>query len=341
MSTTRDAAPPDRLEWVDIARGIGIFLVVVGHALRGLAASGIGPPTPAKQVADDWIYAFHMPLFFVLSGLFLGRAAARPWGRFLRDRLATIAYPYFLWSYISLAMKLAVASRVNVAPDPLAFVTITYQPIEQFWFLYSLLLLSLVFGSLLKLRLPAWGLLVLAMALHPGVPFWGRSGWLPLDSARTFGVAFASGAMLGSTSLPGRIGRLAWPLGLAVGAAGLTVPTVAVAFGRQDQPWGALIAGLAGSAGVIGLSVLAARSRRLRGLLESWGRLSLEIYVAHTIFSAAVRIALTTLLGVTDWSVHMCVGVLAGLYGPIALAMAARRFGVWWLFTLRKPSPRP
>lgn len=52
--------PPQRLSSVDIAKGIGIILVVVGHnrSIKELA--------PLLSVG---IYLFHMPLFFFLSGL--------------------------------------------------------------------------------------------------------------------------------------------------------------------------------------------------------------------------------------------------------------------------------
>ena len=43
-----------RIEWVDIARGIGIILVILGHI-------GIGK-------VGKFIYSFHIPLFFFLSG---------------------------------------------------------------------------------------------------------------------------------------------------------------------------------------------------------------------------------------------------------------------------------
>ena len=39
--------------WIDILRGIGILLVVLGHT-----------NPPFKRI----IYSFHIPLFFILSG---------------------------------------------------------------------------------------------------------------------------------------------------------------------------------------------------------------------------------------------------------------------------------
>ena len=48
-----------RLEWVDISKGIGILLVIIGHCVY------IGGSI------HNWIFSFHMPLFFILSGMFI------------------------------------------------------------------------------------------------------------------------------------------------------------------------------------------------------------------------------------------------------------------------------
>lgn len=43
----------DRLDWIDIAKGIGIITMLIGHNVASL---------------QPIIYAFHMPLFFILAG---------------------------------------------------------------------------------------------------------------------------------------------------------------------------------------------------------------------------------------------------------------------------------
>lgn len=45
----------NRIEEVDISKGIGMVLVITGHLCVG---------APLR----NFIYSFHMPLFFVLSG---------------------------------------------------------------------------------------------------------------------------------------------------------------------------------------------------------------------------------------------------------------------------------
>ena len=45
-----------RISWIDVTKGIAIYLVILGHSLIGLKV-------------NDYIFAFHMPLFFIASGL--------------------------------------------------------------------------------------------------------------------------------------------------------------------------------------------------------------------------------------------------------------------------------
>ena len=43
-----------RIGWIDTAKGIGLLCVILGHL--------------SIPYLDMWIYFFHMPLFFFLSG---------------------------------------------------------------------------------------------------------------------------------------------------------------------------------------------------------------------------------------------------------------------------------
>ena len=46
----------ERLVFIDNAKGIGIILMILGHI----------PNMP--EFFHSWIYSFHMPLFFFISG---------------------------------------------------------------------------------------------------------------------------------------------------------------------------------------------------------------------------------------------------------------------------------
>ncbi|MBV2150535.1 acyltransferase family protein [Sphingobium sp. AS12] len=76
-----DKEAGDRLDWVDVARGIGILAVVVGHVwTRG----------PLR----DALYSFHMPLFFILSGML---SRPQPVGRFTLRQLTSQMRPYAIF----------------------------------------------------------------------------------------------------------------------------------------------------------------------------------------------------------------------------------------------------
>lgn len=75
----------NRLEWVDVAKGLLIILVVFGHS-----------PTPPSYINMSIIYWFHMPAFFILSG-FLFKPIYN-WKNFIRttkQRVIILFVPYF------------------------------------------------------------------------------------------------------------------------------------------------------------------------------------------------------------------------------------------------------
>lgn len=73
------------MDWIDISRGIGIFLVIIGHANNYI-------PTFLRT----WIYTFHMPLFFMLSG-FLHRENISL-TELIEKRIKSLLVPYAVCS---------------------------------------------------------------------------------------------------------------------------------------------------------------------------------------------------------------------------------------------------
>lgn len=76
-----------RIEWLDIARGIAIILVVVGHS-------------PATIGMKSLIYSFHIPLFFFLSGFVFNQQKYKEPKDFFAHKIKTLILPYFIFSFI-------------------------------------------------------------------------------------------------------------------------------------------------------------------------------------------------------------------------------------------------
>lgn len=72
----------ERIEWIDIAKGIGILLVIMGHTFQ------LGMVTP--------LYAFHMPLFFFLSGLLINREKMGDFGKFTWKKMYQLLKPWLI-----------------------------------------------------------------------------------------------------------------------------------------------------------------------------------------------------------------------------------------------------
>ena len=92
-----------RVEWIDIAKGLGITLVSFGHLSNG---DGQAVWLPALGGLIAAIYLFHMPLFYFLGGLTFSRRGG--FKAFLVRKAKTLLIPYYIFSLYFIAKPLAV-----------------------------------------------------------------------------------------------------------------------------------------------------------------------------------------------------------------------------------------
>lgn len=81
----------NRDQTLDIIKGIGIILMVVGH-------SG------APDYVRDIIYTFHMPLFFIASGWFFSERNLEDSKNFAVRKTRSIYFPYWKWCFVFLLL---------------------------------------------------------------------------------------------------------------------------------------------------------------------------------------------------------------------------------------------
>lgn len=77
-----------RYEWLDIAKGIGMLLVLLGHS-------------PVPLVISNQISTFHMPLFFFLSGLVFKYSKYNSFAALIKTKAKTLLVPYVLFYLIN------------------------------------------------------------------------------------------------------------------------------------------------------------------------------------------------------------------------------------------------
>ncbi|MBC2580247.1 acyltransferase family protein [Clostridium sp. DJ247] len=149
---------------MDIARGIGIFLVVLGHSFPDDKFNN----SFVYEYLYKFIYSFHMPLFFIISGFFAYKiyniSSLSKYKEFISGKFKRLIIPYFAVSLIAIPIKLYM-NRYAARPiliDNLIIDLILYPtgngtinhtgtPIQYFWFIYTLFFIFAVAPLLNKI----------------------------------------------------------------------------------------------------------------------------------------------------------------------------------------------
>ncbi|MBN2118230.1 MAG: acyltransferase family protein [Anaerolineales bacterium] len=163
-----------RIEYLDVARGIGILLVVLGH--NDFAA--------LSPFFHQVIYSFHIPLFFFLSGYFIN--TAQSFRDYSKKRFHSVLKPYlftiFLIYFASVSFEKMGFQNAMLRIVKALYGSIDYIDWAQLWFLPNLFVVSLyafifirLAGKLQK-RWMTWGILLATLAvslpfLHVFYPF--------------------------------------------------------------------------------------------------------------------------------------------------------------------------
>lgn len=335
-------AAKERIGWLDAAKGVGILIVILGHALGGILDMNGRHLTPLFREIFLGIYVFHMPVFFLLSGLLVRKRLVRSRGGFLIDLLVSVAYPYFLWSTIQYSAIYAAGSLVNrpVSQFWPAIFNLPFASISQFWFLYVLFLLHLAAWVLVP-RIGARNFFIVFAAAKLLVALVSPPVMLRL--AMVHGVFYAAGVWLGLEGIE-RFRRglsehwLALLL-LVLAGAGAVWLAVSLIVAVQGEPffqlhsweitalaWRIAIfpAALVATAAFMTLSVTLP-SRPVR-ILSYVGKRSMTIFVLHVLFIAGARIALNRYGHSIDPWMLLVACFSAGLVGPLAISAVQRRF---------------
>src|SRR3984957_3242923 len=165
-SAAAQNAAPDRIDWVDYAKGICIVMVVMMHSVLGveLAAGQTGFMHPLVAFAKP----FRMPDFFLISGLFLPLVIDRDWRTYLDRKVVHFAYFYLLWVTIQFGFKApSFAAESGWSHAGLLYLESFIEPFGTLWFIYLLpVFFVLTKAPRRMLPLLAWGIAVLLQPAH-------------------------------------------------------------------------------------------------------------------------------------------------------------------------------
>ncbi len=353
-----DALKDRRLTWVDYLRGIAIILVVYHHVRVGIERSHIVIPEMLVN-ANMIFYSFRMPLFFVLSGIFINRSLSTKSTKQLSwIKFENLLYPYLLWSFIQVSLQIALSNFTNSDRDLTDYTYILYQPrrLDQFWYLPALFNATMVFLFIKKVLQPSLVVhLIIGLGFYILSPLIAKvsmiSDWMSFyiffaighvlsgiffrEQAQNFFKSPLSLVFIIPVFIIAQVFYLKYEVGQQTLAVDAKLSGAEYLFRIVNQLYFLLIA-LVGCITVFILSFRLAKWNRL-SFLRVLGVHSLYIYVMHVMVVAFIRALLVHLVGIQNPVVLLIAGIFFGTTLPIIFYnLAVRNGALWFLFCPHK-----
>lgn len=319
-----------RYRWVDLAKGIGILLVVYGHIARGIYSAGIEFSERWFKLVDSIIYTFHMPLFFFLSGLFFhGSLKKRGAAEMAAWKADTILYPFIVWSLLQGSVELLFSRYTN---DVVAIEDVVnlLEPRAQFWFLFALFMITL-------LAIPVYAALkqrfFLGVVLFSAAVFLFQQAlpdFFHADYLYSWFVFFAFGVWFNESKevFLAKARWLVWPfLALFVFSQWLFHGYFRLTY--EDSGAGLLLLAFIAILFVVLLSHELARFPG--NFLLHIGYSSMAIYLMHVLAGSGVRVLLQKVLHVENLYAHLALGCAFAVLIPIGMVQLCRRWKLMFL----------
>lgn len=139
-----------RVEYVDLYRGIGIILMIMAHI-------GFG------RMFDHYIHAFHMPMFFFVSGYFFKLDSAII---FFKQKIKTLFIPYFFYTFfIYWGWKVLFGNLEDSFARTLLYMNSTKFVAAALWFLTALFVANAVYWLIQTILKPNFYITIAAFLI--------------------------------------------------------------------------------------------------------------------------------------------------------------------------------
>lgn len=280
-----------RIQSIDILKLFAMFLVIWGHCVQFLLTSDY-----LDEPAFVYIYSFHLPLFFMISGLFVHSQPlrARTCGEQLLVKARQLLLPCLAWGLLMSASNLAQSLLSDAPSANTLFDTLR----NNFWFLKSLFVCFLLWYASITLLRRRWLAVLVSLLISQCITEWSVQWSYP-----TFVIGILIAPYLGQIRQHrGKITLISFIIGGVLlvfwNRDLLTIPSVytwceltpAAMLDNIGMRLYKIAINTALSLGFIALflglepRLQAPDAPAILSRFTSWGKLTLGIYIIHTLF---------------------------------------------------------
>lgn len=325
-----------RLPWIDFAKGVAIVAVVYRHILFGLEGAGLSYSAIFTNVSL-LIESIRMPLFFILSGVFVRRSLVKKDNQaFVKNKLETMMYPYFVWTFIQVTIQIAFGNYTNSSRGLQDYLYIFYAPrsIDHFWFIYALFAVSVTF--MLLYRVSSGNKLVLTTV---GLFLYGISPWVHIniiEDVCRYLIFFVTGDLLATfISNPENKKRIASPYFSLFFLAFFSLGQwFIMQYPNMSNHFMLAIVSLAGSFLTINIGFMVGDLPVLK-FVRVIGFHSMYIYIMHVLVAGTTRAVLLKVVGMQDEYLILTIVTTTSVLFPIAFYNLTKKY-LYFLFSIKK-----
>lgn len=310
---------------VDVVRGLAISLVALGHTDQGVEHRHWWGTSAVGMELERFIYSFHMPAFFFVSGIFLVQSVnKRGPVKFINTKVSQMIYPWIFWGFLQYFLALPLKGFMSEQGYPWRSFLLHFAVGDVLWFLPAVFL-AVVLGMLLRkvnfaLLFVVASAVAIFMPLTPvnflnrgleHLPFLVAGMWLGRDYER-----------LERVKVP-----LAGALALILGGAIFLITRSALLTAHGM----AIVLGLAGTAMLFLLARCAGRDRFARGM--AWvGEASFGVYLLSAYGQGLGRELLRHLLHTTNPYLQVLVPTALAIYSSAWIYQHRVKLRIDWMF---------
>lgn len=346
-----------RLAWIDYAKGLTIILVVYHHSFLTLVNAGV--KVNAWLVgANLSVYSFRMPMFFMLSGLFIEKSLRKKGPKkYIQSRAGLLLYPYILWGVIQASFGIFFSQYTYATWTWHKYIVIFYQPnaTSQLWYLATLFntaILYVFFSSFI--RLDRRYQFIIGIVLYLLSPFLFFNSMIQ-DTTR-FYVYLVLGSLISDFILNEKnfkmfsSVKLFFPLSILMFLSQYFLYrhqylyNLEMYFDMSQLNYGTVLSHLwgmikftviviIGCAFVMNVCAMLQKAGKA-SFIRVIGYHSLYIYLMHVLIAVGCRMFFVNFLGYGNAFVILPIQIIAGMIGSVMIYNVCRHFGLRFLFEL-------
>ncbi len=318
-----------RIVWIDYLKVFACILVVIGHLIQSLQKSSIDNYDNITSFINWFIYLFHMPLFFAVSGYLYEmnkkQFSWKQYKNFVIKKIINLGVPYIVFYLLYVIINIIFASSVNTPKGIEEIIGIINNPMPPYWFLYALLSIFIFIPLLEKTLKENKKIIFIVLIALKIISIFINTKIYLIDSFLKNAIFFYLGCIINNTKVTLTFENIKSRLKNIVLA--LMYVLVAIIYYIYYNTISYYIGALINIAfAILGTLIcihifIYVKNCNIFDYIKEY---TFQIYLLHTIFAAGFRIILLK-VGINNYWIHFIIGFFASIEIPIIIAKICKK----------------